>query len=56
MANGQDGMYTKEECQCDDPMGLLWCAVHDHLADHDGKCRGRCFTRAGWEKPEDDAT
>jgi hypothetical protein len=48
MANGQDGIYAKDECCCDDPLALSWCRVHEHSADYDGKCRGRCFTHAGW--------
>lgn len=41
-----------EECACDDPMGLAVCETHGHLADYDGKCRGRCYVRAGWEPDE----
>lgn len=41
--NGQDGIYAKDECRCDDPFGLFWCHVHNHLANHDGRCLGRCY-------------
>lgn len=53
MANGQDGIYAEDECRCDDPVGLYWCYLHNHYANHDNNCKGRCYTRAGWESDDE---
>jgi hypothetical protein len=54
MANGQDSIYTGDECRCDDPVGLYWCRVHEHYANHDLNCRGRCYQRDRWaSEPEE---
>lgn len=32
MSNGQDGIYTEDECRCDDPLQLFFCYLHNHYA------------------------